>query len=96
MQFALFMKELTTILDYGMFVNNEFRSMFLNKIGLKSSNLDYKKEVNKSIDDFADLIEDNINVSKGDRELTSEINQLDLLIRSGDFIKNLKKKKYLE
>jgi cobyric acid synthase len=38
--------------------------MFLNKIGLKSSNLDYKKEVNKSLDDFADLIEDNINVSE--------------------------------
>ena len=49
---------------HGMFVNNEFRSMFLNKIGLKSSNLDYKKEVNKSLDDFADLIEDNINVSE--------------------------------
>ena len=49
---------------HGMFVNNKFRSMFLNKIGLKSSNLDYKKEVNKSLDDFADLIEDNINVSE--------------------------------
>ena len=36
----------------------------LNKIGLKSSNLNFKKEVDKSLEDFADLIEENIDVSE--------------------------------
>ena len=46
--------------------------------------------------DMISRTKDIIDASKGDRELTSEINQLDSLIRSGDIIKNLKKKKYLE
>ena len=49
---------------HGMFKNNDFRSNFLNKIGFKSSNLDYSKNVDQSLNNFADFLEENINVSE--------------------------------
>ena len=48
---------------HGMFVNNKFRSMFLKKLGFQTSNLNYSSKVDQSLNEFADLIEDNINVS---------------------------------
>ena len=47
-----------------MFENNKFRSNFLKKIGFKSSNLDYSKNVDQSLNDFADFLEENLNVSE--------------------------------
>ena len=49
---------------HGMFENNKFRSNFLKKIGFESSNLDYSKNVDQSLNDFADFLEENLNVSE--------------------------------
>jgi len=49
---------------HGMFVNNKFRSMFLKKLGFQTSNLNYSSKVDQSLNEFADLIEDHINVSE--------------------------------
>ena len=49
---------------HGMFENNKFRSNFLKKIGFESSNLDYSKKVDQSLNDFADFLEENLNVSE--------------------------------
>ena len=49
---------------HGMFENDEFRSNFLNQIGFESSDLNYSKNVDQSLNDFADFLEENINVSE--------------------------------
>ena len=49
---------------HGMFINNTFRSFFLNKIlGIKSK-LNYQKELNQNLEEFSNLIKKNINIKE--------------------------------
>ena len=49
---------------HGMFVNDEFRKKFLERIGFSSSNSNYISSLDKTLNKLADKIEENINVDK--------------------------------
>lgn len=49
---------------HGMFVNDEFRKKFLEKIGFSSSNSNYISSLDKTLNKLSDKIEENINVDK--------------------------------
>ena len=49
---------------HGMFKDNLFRSFFLKKILGIESNYNYRKNLNKALDDFSDIINKNIQVNK--------------------------------
>jgi len=49
---------------HGMFENNNFRSFFMKKILGINSSLDYQKQINQNLDEFADFIRTKTKISK--------------------------------
>ena len=47
---------------HGMFNNNRFRSFFIKKVFGINSKLNYKKKINKSLDEFSYLIQKQTNI----------------------------------
>ena len=49
---------------HGMFENNNFRSFFMKKILGINSSIDYSKQINQNLDEFADFISNKTEVGK--------------------------------
>ena len=49
---------------HGMFVNNDFRKWFLENIGFKVTNKNYTSTLEKTLDELADSLEENLNINK--------------------------------
>ena len=47
---------------HGLFTNNNFRKFFLKNLGLKPSNLDFEQEIEKSLDQLADHLEQHVDI----------------------------------